>query len=190
MNSRAIVPTATAPAQPTLGGSVGAVAVIGRNRPNIRTPQRVSDTKPQQAQPKAILINAAQTMQTGCKPSRRKQLVVDHAPCQTVAPCAHAARGNGLKTKAENNHKERKPAAPFTTLYSAFNTDNVAKSAAKQPAPHYRSVVMRKGLQRNSALKVDWNEKPDPLGFAGNEQKKNSITIMLDKTSHKRLHLA
>jgi len=37
-----------------------------------------------------------------------------------VALRAHAARGNGPKAKAENNRNERKPAAPFTTLYSRF----------------------------------------------------------------------
>ncbi len=111
-----------------------AVEALRRYRPIIRSRQRVGDAKPQQAQPKAILINVAKAMQTGCKPSRRKQLVSDHAPFQTVALRAHAARGNGPKVNVENKRKERKPAAPFTTLYIALKADNVFKSAAKQPA--------------------------------------------------------
>ncbi len=151
MNSRVIDPALTV-CDMQRHGSVRSqtVKASGRDRSNIRLPQRECDTKPQQAQPKAALINVAQTMQIGCKPSRRKQLVADHAPCQTVAHRAHSTRGNGSKAKAENNHKETKPAAPFSILYRALKSDNVEKSAAKQPAPEYRGVVMRKGLERKA----------------------------------------
>jgi len=61
----------------------------------------------------------------------KRVLPVGHSPRPIVAPRAHATRGNGPKAKAENNRKERKPAAPFTTPYIALKADNVEKSAAE-----------------------------------------------------------
>ncbi|GEM_PF-2451863 len=63
--------------------------------------------------------------------NKRRVLPVGHSPRPIVAPRAHATRGNGPKAKAENNRKERKPAAPFTTPYIALKADNAEKSAAK-----------------------------------------------------------
>jgi len=63
--------------------------------------------------------------------NKKRVLPVGHSPSPIVAPRAHAARGNGYKAKAEKNRTERKPAAPFTTLFSRFMVDNVEKSAAK-----------------------------------------------------------
>jgi len=61
----------------------------------------------------------------------KRVLPVGHSPRPIVAPRAHATRGKGPKAKAENNRKERKPAAPFTTPYIALKADNVEKSAAE-----------------------------------------------------------
>jgi len=63
--------------------------------------------------------------------NKKRVLPVGHSPSPIVAPSAHASRGNGYKAKAENNRKEIKPAAPFTTLYIALKADNIVKSAAK-----------------------------------------------------------
>jgi hypothetical protein len=128
MNSRVIV---LAPLKNMQRGTslIFFTGAIRRNRLIIRSRQCVSDAEPQTELLEFFTLgNIRVSVNMG---KEKRVLPVGHSPSPIVAPRAHATRGNGPKAKAENNRKERKPAAPFTTLYIALKADNVAKSAAK-----------------------------------------------------------
>jgi len=128
MNSRVIV---SAPVKNMQLGTtrIFFTVAIRRNRLTIRSRQRARDAEPQTELLEFFTVdNKRVSVNMG---NKKRVLPVGHAPRPIVAPRAHATRGNGPKAKAENNRKERKPAAPFTSLYIALKADNVEKSAAK-----------------------------------------------------------
>lgn len=133
MNRRVIVPAPTARQSAARNEShLAGRWAIRRYRPNIRSPRRAIDTKPQTKL--VSVINLDNKRLASIKGNEKRVLPIGHSPSQTVAHSAHAARGNGPKDKAEKRQTARKPAAPFTALFIALKADSVEKSAAKQPA--------------------------------------------------------
>lgn len=145
MNSRVTVPAPSVSNMQRGTSRVLLTQAVTRNWLIIRGPQCVIDVKPRTDSIECIaLISNRLALNTG---NLRRVLPVGHPALHIVAHRAHATRGGGYKGKAEGNRPERKPAAPFTTLFIALKTDNVVKSAAKQPASEHRIVsLVRKGL--------------------------------------------